>query len=571
MTTTSAMRSWRDVASWGVLLLLALVAGWVLFSQQSLPSHDMSDDGTQVKDRDGGPTLSGIEPAQGVTRRIVPAAPPPDEGGVAVGPLGHVKGVVYSPGGTPVSGASVWLVANSEGRETLSVPVETGEDGTFSSAAPAHPLSEIRVRATGFMPLDAPAATDVATRRQELFLEAGASIAGTVVDELGRGVGGVRVVAYHPANRTAWPHPGSLAVRGMLGSGTTTISDASGTFMLSGLSASQSYCVRAAPDGCLTCWGEIPTYVAGELEARVVVRRLARVNVSVADERNQRDLIGVASVRLGYDGPCRHCPVPPGMPETLKSANGGAARCFYVAAPDPDPKVASEPPESVDISVTAGAPGYAPETTKVRLTFGRESKVEVRLVPSGAPPLPVAVEISSRHGTDYHGVIGLKVGGVAIWPAINEGRAPEPLYLPAGAFELRVPGGGATGRWLRGAVTPVRGVVSANEGDRRIRVVLNAVPVPVAAHAPGGGRLVDFDLFVRSASGARGRGMSTGWASLARTEQAKQSHEDPVVWLPVGEWEVIAHAAGVGIGTSRVKITGARREHALVRVDLVAR
>lgn len=566
MRTRRSDASWRGVGRWLLFVLLVVVGAWFLGLQLAPQRHDAvaptSRSGSASSDA---PSLSSVHPAysplvleNAASDSSTPSEAQPDRRGLS--------GTVYGPGRVPVRAAHVWLVAQQAESERITAAVATDDDGRFLANPGADAVVGIRVRASGFLPLDIRVSDEAVLQHQELHLDRGASIVGSVIDEAGNAVEGITVVASHPANRSAWPHTSTMACEGDLGSGSTGTSDSDGQFELSGLSPSAAYQVRAVPSGCITCWGDPPSYLPGTSHATVVVRRLARLNVSVIDEQGGRDLVRVASFRLGFEGACSPCPVPPGMPAVTTLSNGVQARCFYIAAPEPVPGEETKVPRGVDVSIEAASPGYERVSVRHHVVFGEVSNLTATLKPTtGVSPLPVEVQVHTPRGT-YEGVLGLRISRAEISLPVSNGKGAWPIYLPPAPFEIRVHGEGASGRWIRGAAHPVRGHLPEDVMHPVVHIELQAAPVAVAAHGPGGARLLDFDLYVKTAGGSQGRGMSTGWAALARREQSKRANESPVVWLPIGRHDLIAYAEGIGMGQVSIEVSD---QDAPERVNIV--
>lgn len=197
--------------------------------------------------------------------------------------------VVSAADGRPVVGALVW-------NEDPGAVRRTGADGAYRIEVSAGREAAPRAAAAGYLPADAQLGVSPGMRRgPTLALEPALAAAGVVVDEQGRPVPGVQVQASpQPAARMRRP--------GMMFSGGTARTAASGRFRLSGLLAGVGYELRLSKAGFAAARTEVPPLDPGRpgiggtggtagTDLRIVMRK-GRIGFGRVVDRSDQPVAG---------------------------------------------------------------------------------------------------------------------------------------------------------------------------------------------------------------------------------------------------------------------------------------
>jgi hypothetical protein len=256
-------------------------------------------------------------------------------------PLQTLSGrVVSKADGRPVAGAVVWA--------DLGDVRLTGADGGYKlSAVPGRHL-RVQAGATGYLQADAEWPVQAGElRAPTLALEPALAAAGVVVDEQGRGVGGVEIrTAFKPGSRIRSPS--------MFRSGGVARTAASGRFRIPGLLAGLGHELKLAKQGYAPATVDLPPLEPGRPSAdlRIVLHRGRTAFGRVLDPSRQP----VAGARVVLE----EAPPADMMARMMALRRRNDEPSPFEAATDAAGRfeIADLPPGSFEL--TASGAGYAP-------------------------------------------------------------------------------------------------------------------------------------------------------------------------------------------------------------------
>lgn len=431
-------------------------------------------------------------------------------------------------------------------------------DGYFALTVASRDAVYLRVTANGFKPWSerAPSAT---ARAVTVRLERGASISGTVVDELGRPSAGARVWCHQDRNRTAWPNNGRSLIVGDVSQGGESTSDDRGGFAIDGLDLDASYRVRVAKTLAVQ-WGDATLVRAGTPALLLHLRVLGRVVLHVVDGTTGTRVEGLRSQAPLPQG-AEFCPALRGEDaeaQAYDSAQEGHEGEFRIVE---FARGATSPSDSLLESVfepTLRAPGYEPLTLKIPFRYGNVTRLEVPLPRSGTLSM-VRVDFRATFvgGRAFTGLLLLRMHDSSIPLAFVDGLPTGEVSLPAGRHTVRVQGGGPAGRWWESASPPMTiDLIPGSATPTEIRLDLSGGAVALRVIDSRGRSVEGYDLV--AVSDGVTNGWTQRWELAARDSRGRTlapEMRDPVVWLPAGTHEIRVNMPGVGFARVPVRVS----------------
>lgn len=504
----------------------------------------------------------------GKERSARPAAGP----GVGARVAGRV---LDEASGEPVAGARLIVFAASQ--ELAKLGAVADEDGSFTlELSPTDAAGEIHCYARGYRPLLTPLPSSVGTPLV-LRMERGKNIAGIVVDEGGEPVAGARVWAYLPGNWSAWPQQkGSYSPSGE-SDGATATTDATGRFLLEGLSEDRQYVIRCGLEGRLqhvphaTNLGGFPVARGGTHDLRLWLTTALDVELLAVDSRTG-DPLAVAPTWL----------VAP--PSGFKSETGSSGVAELQAARERlrhnatfSVRARAVPGDYTygdSLHIMARALGYEPVRAQIALETIRGARHRVPFVPLHEANSYGALEVAPViGGAPYRGWLAVSLspvggggpGGASASRIDFSTQSKISLPLPAGRYMVRAHGTGPSGAWWPMPAGALETDVAA--GSRTsLEIPLAGNPVAVRVQDASGRDRSGFDLQV--STGTKLGHWEGGWD----LRFAPDSTARAVVWVPKGEVTIAALKGVVGYGTATVAADGSGKPlSVLIALDPDAR
>lgn len=414
---------------------------------------------------------------------------------------------VISDGDVPVAGAWAHADPGPFGRvSSAHAGVSDSEGHVDVDLGSAECPCRVIVRAPGYLPwrsdlLDTSALT-VGVGRVSVRLSRGASIAGSVCDEDGRPIEGVRVACGRAFQRGAWPY----AERELAGgSGGVAVTGPDGRFRVDGLEPGGEYEVVGAKDGWVRADPHPmpPVFAAGS--AATASLTMTRLFTATIDVRTEDGASVTRQCDWGVDARGLRA-----LTDRHDLGYADADLRFDVDAPlryvlDPG----SEDRGSPRLVVGARLAGYGEGEQSVTLVEDRAQRVVVTLTrQAGAPvlcPVRFRLATSSRAVAGRYVVRWRCEGGAQSSAALRvdeSGEADEPVWVARGRCEV-VGLRGTDRHNLCVDVSPATPFEAwTPERDARVELAVSIAGVTLEVRAPDASPARGWELYVRDRGGS---------------------------------------------------------------------
>lgn len=528
----------RRMLRLAVCVVLALTALWIV--ARSGPKDREVGTALPVPQAEGPVLVPSPQPGLRAGDTRVPETHVPDAPPATARSRTTITGrVLDKRTGASVSGAVVFVSGPSDPYSRHGAT--TDPEGAFRIDTDVRGEVMATALASGYV-----ASTQLVKSTSEALtieIEEGLAIRGTVVDDAGRGLQGVRVSASREPMGATWPSNTSVLEAGSGALGSWTISGQDGAFTLAGLEQ-RSYYLRGEIAGHTTDEARPPPQVSpGSDGARIVLLRIARLRILLLDDTSgaplpfstyylsARPLRVVGPVQVLAPGIAESVPSPPGRIDVLLAPAIGSSKL----------------PDSVTAALRVNVHGYKPVAESLPLVLGETQEHTLRVPrqdPRGWTTLRPVARFSDGSPFDGHLVLRFtsKAGdspqSLSHRLAFADGVSSAGVDLPPGHYEVS-----PEGDYVNSTFWPVAGdgvdwVIPQREGDQAT-LVLRGNPLQL--------RVLQRDARVRFAlleiAGPASRGLAPWW-DLDGLEPSDPQGDLRVIWVPPGRHAVWARTDG---------------------------